>query len=102
MLTILALCAAMELQGCTLSATTSLLRSVLPLCLPLGVLERSMHARTCMSGTCDDARVNAQVAVIIAAAVVAQRQAEQDLDETDMSLAYSGGSGRVGHPCTCI
>ena len=59
-----------------------------------------MHVCICMS--CGDARVGAQVAVIIAAAVVAQRQAEQDLDETDMSLAYSGGSGRVSHLCTCI
>ena len=61
-----------------------------------------MHACICMSGTRGDARVAAQVAVIIAAAVVAQRQAEQDLDETDMSLAYSGGSGRVSHPGICI
>lgn len=37
----------------------------------------------------------AQVAAIIAAAVIAQRQADQDVDEADMSLAYSGGSGRV-------
>ena len=43
----------------------------------------------CMSG------LPAQVAAIIAAAVIAQRQADQDVDEADMSLAYSGGSGRV-------
>ena len=36
-----------------------------------------------------------QVAAIIAAAVIAQRQADHDTDEADMSLAYSGGSGRV-------
>ena len=36
-----------------------------------------------------------QVAAIIAAAVIAQRQADHETDEADMSLAYSGGSGRV-------
>ena len=47
----------------------------------------------------------AQVAAIIAAAVIAQRQADQDVDEADMSLAYSGGSGRVSllwHCPSCI
>ena len=43
----------------------------------------------------------AQVAAIIAAAVIAQRRADQDVDEADMSLAYSGGSGRVSIPWHC-
>ena len=44
---------------------------------------------------CSTHGLPAQVAAIIVAAVIAQRQADQDVDEADMSLAYSGGSGRV-------
>ena len=45
--------------------------------------------------SCSIPGLAAQVAAIIAAALIAQRQADQDVDEADMSLAYSGGSGRV-------
>ena len=36
-----------------------------------------------------------QVLAIVVAAIVARTHAEQEVDEADLSLAYSGGSGRV-------